>query len=225
VSHSRAFRQGDRIIYTGQYIGTLLERSSGTAEHWTVCWEDGGGTPGTIYPAADMVYANGGPASAQAGHRTGLSHAEAQELHGILGGILQEIEDGGHYDLISTYKEQLTRARELAALAVSDTDQPQPAAVQAATIDQLRQVNRARQERIWELEDQVRTLRRVSPLKDPMQIWDMFRREHAERMRLLRANRALTRKILHRARTIGQLRQANRELLAQITGSSNRLPG
>jgi hypothetical protein len=97
--------------------------------------------------------------------------------------------------------------------------------MESATIHQLRESNTARQRRIWDLEDQVRTLRRVSPLKDPMQIWGMFRREHQERMRLLLRNRVLTGKLLRRARTIGQLRQANRDLLAQITGGSNTLPG
>jgi hypothetical protein len=218
------------------------------------------------------------------------SHTEAQELHRIIGGILESSRGIGQYDTLQGYEEQLERALEIAAIHVSDTDTTArgiPAAyipaqyddgeliaheacaiahgdvevmvqrstvdgkmlvtidgdperirvdvndgtawdgpgMEAATIAQLRSVNAERQQRIWKLEDQVRTLRRVSPLKDPMQIWGMFHREHRERMRLLLRNRVLAGKLLRRARTIGQLRQANRDLLAQITGGSNTLPG
>lgn len=52
-------------------------------------------------------------------------HAEAQELHRILGGILEDLAGGGQYDLISSYEDKLERARELAATYVADTDPDQ----------------------------------------------------------------------------------------------------
>ena len=124
-----AFRAVDRIIYAGRFIGTLLEETTGlhiagappaTGQHWTVDWEDGGGHPQTVYPAADMVHANGGPSSAHAAARR--RHPEAQELHQIIGSMLQTLKHGGNYDLLVSYEEDLTRALELAAIYVSDTE-------------------------------------------------------------------------------------------------------
>lgn len=65
---AESFRQGDRIIYNGQYIGILLSPcGSVDGLHWKVEWEDGAETD-NVYPQSDMVHANGGPSSAQRGN-------------------------------------------------------------------------------------------------------------------------------------------------------------
>ena len=62
----KAFDPGDRIIYNGEYVGTLVARTDrDTNEHWTVKWDDGADTENTPYPAETMVYLNGGPTSGQ----------------------------------------------------------------------------------------------------------------------------------------------------------------
>jgi hypothetical protein len=64
-ANTREFRAGDRIIYNGQFIGTLISPCGDVKGlHWKVQWEDGAET-GNVYPLADMVHANGGPGSAQ----------------------------------------------------------------------------------------------------------------------------------------------------------------
>lgn len=61
--NTRPFQVGDRIIYGGQFIGVLTEQTNSYNPHWRVAWEDG--AEGTVYPEHSMVYANGGPTSAQ----------------------------------------------------------------------------------------------------------------------------------------------------------------
>lgn len=58
------FQPGHRIIYNGQYVGTLLERTSDENPHWRVEWDDGAEN-NTVYPEEMMVHLNGGPSSAQ----------------------------------------------------------------------------------------------------------------------------------------------------------------
>jgi hypothetical protein len=59
----RYFHAGDRIIYNGQYIGTLISASGHVnGLHWKVQWEDGFESD-NVYPQSDMVFANGRPES------------------------------------------------------------------------------------------------------------------------------------------------------------------
>jgi hypothetical protein len=74
----RSFRAGDRIIYNGQFIGTLLSPSGDVKGlHWKVQWEDGAETD-NVYPQADMVFANGGPDSGQRGVQNIVAAALAE---------------------------------------------------------------------------------------------------------------------------------------------------
>lgn len=76
--NARKFERGDRIIYNGQFIGTLLEPSGPDDNlHWTVAWEDGAETR-NVYPESDMVFANGGPNSGQRGIQNIVTAALAQ---------------------------------------------------------------------------------------------------------------------------------------------------
>lgn len=54
-----------------------------------------------------------------------ISHSEAQELHQRLGGLIQTFEDAGMVDKGDALPD-LERARELAAVIVSDTEPEEP---------------------------------------------------------------------------------------------------
>lgn len=112
-----------------------------------------------------------------------------------------------------------------AARAVLEAAEPLMMATQHATEKQLRESNTARQERIWALEATLASMRKIGPgLPSPWQLWEMYARENKERCRLLERNRKLTAKLLHRARVIGGLRDANRRMLIQAVGAGNKVP-
>jgi hypothetical protein len=77
MSTQKPFEPGDRIIYSGDYCGTLIARSGRDVNpHWTVKWDDGAESE-NVYPESDMVYINGGPSSSR---RTVPSSAIAEAL-------------------------------------------------------------------------------------------------------------------------------------------------
>lgn len=96
-------------------------------------------------------------------------------------------------------------------------------ATQHVTETQLRESNTARQERIWALEAALKAAR-TGKLRNPWELWQMYARENKERLRLLERNRRLTAKIVRRSHVIGELRDANRRMLAQLIGSGQRVP-
>lgn len=88
------FAPGDRIIYNGMYIGILIERTDKSGnEHWRVCWEDGADTKDVVYPASDMVYANGGPSSASVVAEKWLALVTASANLGTAVGMWQKALD------------------------------------------------------------------------------------------------------------------------------------
>jgi hypothetical protein len=63
-TNTREFKTGDRIIYMGEYIGTLISPVGAVGGlEWRVQWDDGADTTDSSFPQAKMVHANGGPAS------------------------------------------------------------------------------------------------------------------------------------------------------------------
>lgn len=75
-----SFQAGDRIIFSGQFIGILTSEVS--AGHWLVDWEDEADTKDTSFPAVRMVFANGGRGSAQRGrHKYEVVEAEPYTFH------------------------------------------------------------------------------------------------------------------------------------------------
>lgn len=61
----KSFEAGHRVIFLGEYIGTLREKNE--FGNWTVDWEDGTNTGSDTFPESDLVHVNGGPGSAQRG--------------------------------------------------------------------------------------------------------------------------------------------------------------
>jgi hypothetical protein len=58
---SGQFSAGDRIVYEGEYIGTLVSPVGAVGGlEWVVEWEDGADTTGSSFPQAKMKRANGG---------------------------------------------------------------------------------------------------------------------------------------------------------------------
>lgn len=80
----KAFEAGDRIIYAGEYVGTLtgepVNQALGRA--WAVEWDDKADTKGCHFAESKMVYANGGPTSAT---RTVPAEPMGEELDTITG--------------------------------------------------------------------------------------------------------------------------------------------
>lgn len=75
-ANTRPFQKGDRIIYSGEFIGTLVEKTTeaeywdndgnydGIVPYWRIDWEDGAADT-LDAPEPTLAYANGGPDSAQ----------------------------------------------------------------------------------------------------------------------------------------------------------------
>jgi hypothetical protein len=75
-AETRPFQEGDRVIYAGEFIGTLAEKTTeaehwdangkthGIVPYWRIEWEDGA-VDTLDAPEPMLVYANGGPDSAQ----------------------------------------------------------------------------------------------------------------------------------------------------------------
>lgn len=80
------FQPGHRIIYNGQFVGTLValtpepknpdDTISGPA--WTVEWDDGTVTGDTLFGEGMLVHLNGGPGSAA--HTTRLIMINDEDL-------------------------------------------------------------------------------------------------------------------------------------------------
>lgn len=81
----KSFEAGHRIIFQGEYIGTLREKNE--FGDWTVDWEDGTSTGDDTFPESGFVHVNGGPGSAQRGTNSIKSEAllqAARELTAII---------------------------------------------------------------------------------------------------------------------------------------------